>query len=249
MREHTNVLFDGTFDGFLSVVHAHYYDKLNPDYIAETASFQQTVGSAYEIVKTDNQKSEAVFEAMHKKISPDAASNIYRAFLFFEDERFMRIYRYALLGFKVGAGVDNWMKEDFVMYTIRSARRVSGEAHKLTGFIRFTETRQGVLYTKIGPVNNVLTIVADHFTDRLMNEQWIIHDEKRKIAAVYDGKDFMVTDVPDAVFFAESENEAAYRDMWHKFYDTIAIKNKINPKLQRQNLPLRYRKYMTEFNR
>jgi probable DNA metabolism protein len=38
-----------------------------------------------------------------------------------------------------------------------------------------------------------------------------------------------------------------YQDLWKIFFENIAIKERINPKLQRNNLPLRFRKDMTEF--
>jgi len=243
-----SVLFDGTFEGFLTIIHLHYYDGLNPGYIHEKNSFQQTLGDSYAEVVSDQKKSETVFEALHKKISPGAASTINHAFLFYEPERYINIYRYILLGFKAGADVDLYMKYDYVRYTQKAARYVGCEAHKLCGFCRFTETAQGVLYCKIGPNNDVLAILADHFADRLMNEQWIIHDEKRKTAAVYDGYNFILTDVPDKINVTASENEAGYRKLWHMFFTTIANETRVNYKLQRQVLPLRYRKYMNEFD-
>jgi len=243
------VLFDGTFDGFLTIIHAHYYDRLEPDYIFESGSYQQTIGSSYVNVEADAIKSEVVFRAIKEKISPDAASSVYYSFLCFEPDRFMNIYRYILLGFKTGADVDAYMKYDYVIYVRRTAKYVGGEAHLLTGFCRFTETERGVLYAKIGPNNNVLPLVANHFADRLMNEQWIIHDEKRKTAAVYDGSEFVITDVPDEINVAGNASEDGYRKLWRTFYDTIAVESRVNYKLQRNHLPLRYRKYMTEFNR
>ena len=246
--QNVSVLFDGTFDGFLTIVHAFYYDKLNPDYIFERNSFQQTLGADYVNIETETIKSEKVFSAIHDKISPAAASAVYYSFLYSELDRFINIFRYILLGFKVGEEVDRYMKYDYVWYVQRAAKYVGSEAHLLTGFCRFTETKQGVLYSKIGPNNNVLPLLANHFSDRLMNEQWIIHDEKRKTAAVYDGNDYVISDVPDEVSFTESGNEAEYKRLWHSFFNTIAVESRVNPKLQRQHLPLRYRKYMSEFH-
>ena len=250
MRDAPNVsvLFDGTFDGFLTIIHAHYYDKLDPGYISERGAFQQTLGSDYVFIERDDQKSEKVFNAINEKISPSSASDIYRSFLYFEPDRFINIYRYILLGFKTGAEVDDYMKYDYVTYVRNASKYVGGEAHLLTGFVRFTETKQGVLYSKFGPVNNVLPILANHFSDRLMNEQWIIHDEKRKIAAVYDGNEFIISEVPDEVSVADSDNEAEYKKLWHSFFNTIAVESRVNYKLQRGHLPLRYRKYMSEFH-
>jgi len=245
--DNVSVLFDGTFDGFLTIIHFHYYDKLNPAYIFEKNAHQMVLGAAIAEIETDQKKSETVFDALHEKISPDAASAVYNAFNFYEPDRFMNIYRYVLLGFKTGANVDGYMKYDYVRYVQKAARYVGCEAHKLCGFVRFTETAQGVLYSKIGPNNNVLAILANHFSDRLMNEQWIIHDEKRKTAAVYDGNEFVITDVPDEINVTASGSEAEYKRLWRMFFDTIANETRVNHKLHRQMLPLRYRKYMTEF--
>jgi len=247
-RTFVSALFDGTFDGFLTIIHGHYYGALNPDYIFEKGSFQQALGASYEDILTDPDKSEKVFAAIRDKISPDSASSVYYSFLYSEADRFMNIYRYILLGFKIGADVDRYMKYDYVFYVQRTAKYVGSEAHLLSGFVRFSETKQGVLYSRIGPNNNVLPLVANHFSDRLMNEQWIIHDEKRKLAAVYDGHEFVISDVPDEINAVDSENEAEYRGLWHSFFNTIAVESRVNPKLQRTHLPLRYRKYMSEFH-
>jgi probable DNA metabolism protein len=251
MRDDKNIhaLFDGSFDGFLSIVHARYYDGLDPSYISCAGAFQQALGAQYALIETDFKKSETVFDALHKKISNDAARTVYHAFHSSGPERFMHIFRYILLGFKTGEAVDRYMSLDYVFYTQKASRYVGGEAHLLTGFIRFAESAGGVLYARIGPVNDVLPLVANHFADRLMNEQWIIHDEKRKRVAVYDGENFVIADVPNDASFDNAEDEAKYNRLWRSFYETIAIQSRVNPKLQRTHLPLRYRKYMLEFNK
>ncbi len=46
-----------------------------------------------------------------------------------------------------------------------------------------------------------------------------------------------------------SEREEAYQELFTYFCRKIAIRERRNPELQRQMLPLRYREYMTEFQR
>lgn len=41
--------------------------------------------------------------------------------------------------------------------------------------------------------------------------------------------------------------ERAFRAMWRKYYKTIAIEGRLNPKCQSTHLPKRYRHVMTEF--
>ena len=46
-----------------------------------------------------------------------------------------------------------------------------------------------------------------------------------------------------------SEEETRFRELWRLFYDTIAVEGRINPKLRRGNMPMRYWQNMTEFQR
>lgn len=46
-----------------------------------------------------------------------------------------------------------------------------------------------------------------------------------------------------------SERERKIEELWQVFFDTIAIDTRRNDSLQKNNLPLRFRKYMTEFER
>jgi hypothetical protein len=34
--------------------------------------------------------------------------------------------------------------------------------------------------------------------------------------------------------------------LWRSYYDTIAIRERLNPKKQRQDMPVKYWKYLTE---
>ena len=46
---------------------------------------------------------------------------------------------------------------------------------------------------------------------------------------------------------AAGERERAFRAMWRKYYQTIAIEGRTNPKCQSTHMPKRYRHVMTEF--
>lgn len=45
----------------------------------------------------------------------------------------------------------------------------------------------------------------------------------------------------------EHSGEREYADLWKAFFESIAIPERENADLQRTNLPLHYRKHMTEF--
>jgi len=240
------VTFDGSYEGFLCVVYAHYYEGVEPLSIQSEENYQTTLDAVEFFVATDYQKAKRVQKAICDKISIDADKNLVYAYMA-ESNGFMDMFRYVLLGFKVGREVDSHLQKDYVLGVHKRARYVGHEAHLLSGFCRFAETKQGVFYCDISPVNNVLPILAEHFQDRLMNQAWIIHDKKRHMAAVYDGNNYVIADVPKNVSFEYADREEQIQKLWGAFFKSVTIKERINKSLQRNNLPLHFRKHMTEF--
>ncbi len=130
-------------------------------------------------------------------------------------------------------------------------RNVFGEAHSYKGFLRFRELKNGVLYAKIRPKNQILTCLAPHFASRLPVENWMIHDAPHQMFAVHEaGKKWVIVcgEKPDEEIFRDvSDKEEEYARLWTGFCQTIAIESRMNPERQRQNLSYRFRGDMVEF--
>ena len=242
-------IFDGSVDGFLSVVYSNYYDKRGYDSVFEDTVYQQQLDADYFYVPTDTAHSIKVMDAIGRQISQEAQSNMCTCCLANDENRFTALLHYIRLGFKVGASVDNHLQDQYVLKVHKLVQYVLHEAHLLTGFCRFKETKNGVYYASISPVNNALPILAEHFRDRLMNQPWIIHDMARGLAAVYDCNDYIIEPVPTSANVDCSKDEALFQELWKAFFDTIAIKERTNKKLQRNLIPLRFRKHVTEFGK
>ena len=120
----------------------------------------------------------------------------------------------------------------------------------MLGFLRFSELENGILFSRIHPKNNILSVLAEHFTDRLPTENFIIYDETRKTAALHkSGSGYILAEVPhaDEDFMNRfSQQEQAFRQLWLEFVHAIAIEARYNPKLQSQNIPKRFWKDVTE---
>ena len=241
------VVFDGTIEGFLCIVFAHFYDKLIPAFIQVEGQYQNALFAEEFYVPTDYDKAEKVRHGIRKKISPQAENYLSYAFLSENEDCYMDLFRYLLLGFKIGRSVDSYLQLDYVLAVHKMARYVGREAHLLNGFSRFAETKQGVFYCEISPVNNVLHILAEHFSDRMMNQAWISHDKKRDQAAVYNGEYYVIGKVPKAAKIEYNDKEVQIQNLWHAFFSSVSIKERENKKLQRNLLPLYFRKSMLEF--
>lgn len=207
--------------------------------------------SEYRNVDTDYELSLKVAGSIRSKISEEVYEMVYRAALSEEPEKADLIYRFLILGFAMGSAVVNHLSDEVVNSIFKINKYVNNEAHHLLGFVRFSEQENGFLTSVIHPRNNVISLVAPHFADRLPLERFVIYDGKRNTAALHmPGKPWILAEVQEFErykFENITQEEDEYKDLWKIFFKHITIKERINPKLQRSNLPLRFRGDMTEF--
>lgn len=206
----------------------------------------------YNEVETDLKKAEKVSYSIRKKVSEEAWELVYKASLSYQPSRADAIFRFLKQGFCHGARVTNMLALPEVYDIFSLCRHIDNENHLLMGFVRFSETRDGILFGKIGPKNDVTVLLAPYFADRLSCENWILYDENRHKAAVHkaDTGWIMVNDDMHALEakLGQQTDEAVYRELWAVFHKSISIRERENPVCQRNHLPLRYRPYMTEFH-
>ncbi|NLZ81829.1 MAG: DNA metabolism protein [Clostridiales bacterium] len=209
--------------------------------------------SEYIQVSEDEEKVEKVIHSIKRKLSEEVFAYVYKSAMSYELDKADAIYRFLVVAFKKGSSVIGHLGDPAVCRVFELTRNVSNETHLLLGFIRFNELESKILLGKIQPKNNVLSIIAPHFADRLSGENWIIFDENRKIAAIHKRLEgwVLVNGIADKIESLSdlSEDELGYQKLWSTFFNTIAIKERSNEKLQKQMLPLRYRKNMVEFNK
>lgn len=207
--------------------------------------------SDYIFVNTDFEQAIKVSRSIKKKISSEIYEMVCRVALSSFQGKGDLIYRFLILGFHLGKSIVDHLSNQVVNNIYRINQSVNNEVHHLLGFIRFSEQANGVLMSIINPKNNVVSLVTPHFVDRLPMEKFIIIDKNRNICSLYiPGRSWIMAELPDidsnySNMVVDEQDE--YNDLWKVFFENIAIKERINPKLQRNNLPIRFRKDMTEF--
>ena len=237
--------YDGSFDGFLCCVFESYMHKEFP-----TAFFsdeESCVLSFYSVrtVNTIPEAAQRVYRSL-VKISPAAAQLIRKAFLTCLLEKEMHIYRLIRKLYRDGTAVlRNQADESY--YPIASAvRHMNREVEKLRGFVRFSDYN-GTLGAEIEPKNRVLPLLRQHFCSRYANETLFIYDRTHKDLLLYAKGRSRIFTVDSLQLNLPGEEEVHYRTLWKCFYETIAIRERTNPRCQNNFLPKRYRGTMTEF--
>jgi probable DNA metabolism protein len=207
---------------------------------------QQDIFSGIYNIETDFSKSARVAAGIRVKISVQAFENAYLSFSCPEIS-YMDLFNYIILGFKLGYRITNYQTVAYVGKIEALASKTEREAHRYTGFARFRETKSGVLYAAIAPDNYIIPILAEHFANRLIDEKWIIHDTRRGLCAIYNGKEYAICEADNKAEVELSDTDAFYQRLWRRFYETIAVEDRINVKRLNHILPKKFRDNLTEF--
>lgn len=249
----TVFLCDRGFDGILCGVYEVYASRLGLSNcrLELKEEYEPALFCDYREVEAEPERAGKVARKIRSYMSEEAYVYLYRAALHKSPDRADWILRFIELGLANGRQVLKMLQAPAVYEIFQMNRYVGNEAHFLVEFVRFKKLSSGLYYGTIGPENDVLELVADHFADRFPDMDWALYDEKRKKAALHSQKGALIIrggiTAEEVAWFEEQSREDIYVNLWKTFFKTIAIEERKNPRCQRNMLPLRYRKYMTEF--
>lgn len=238
-------LYDGTFEGILTCIHHHYYTE-KASGIFHRDSYQSSMLGGYMEVETDEMKATVVYEAIEKKISSYDLRRIYKAYLSNDPDKETKILKYVVLGFRKGPAV-SMLHGDPVVFDMQTLeKKINNERERMLQFVRFSVMEKNILYAEIEPDHDVLELIAHHFCDRFCNDPFIIHDLRRKKALVGFQRRWYLTEFDGSDIPRISDEEKEYRKLWKNYFDNIAIRERTNPRCQRNFMPVRYWKHLTE---
>ena len=205
----------------------------------------------YITIDTDLERSIKVAKAIKNKLSEEMYQMVCKVASSNHIGKADLIYRFLILGFHVGPQIINHLSDSVVSKMIFIEKYVTREILHYYGFVRFHESEDQLLISIIQPKNNIIPLIAPHFADRFPQERFVICDDKREIAVLHvPNKPWVLVstyDFPMEQLETLSYSEDRYQKLWNIFFEHIAIEDRKNSDLQRNLLPLRFRKNMTEF--
>jgi probable DNA metabolism protein len=230
--------YDGSFDGLLTCIFNLLKSKEYPFEIKPLKDASQSL-IPYINIETDLKKS--------KQMSDFIQTNLGRELFFFIQESFLacllqkeiHILHLIRLGYKHKEKTLNMLTQTSVSALTKAVKFLREEANMFKGFVRFA-AHDGILMAFIKPKNNVLPMLASHFIDRMPQERFLIYDETNRIVCIYGDKKCDIFEADDFNKPKKEYLESAYQDLWKKFYERIAIKERVNHNLRRSLMPKRY---------
>lgn len=249
---------EDTTDGILSAVYdaglsgyGHHFIRIRPRVENQIENFE--LFTEYVQVETDTKKTASVIDAVKEKISQQAYRFMMSAVISEYSDRGDAIYQFVTYGFTMGAKVCSALQIPCVERIFAINRAVQNETHFFREFLRFQEVQRepSLLLAVIEPKNRIIPLLTEHFADRFSEEWFVIYDKTHREASFHrqDGnwEVRLLTEAEAQRLEELTEQKEEYVDLWKTFFHQIAIVERTNKKLQRNMLPLHYRKHMTEF--
>ena len=104
-----------------------------------------------------------------------------------------------------------------------------------------------IYYAKFHADANILGILTNHFSKRMPNEYFVIHDVGRNLLCFYDKKKVTFCNGEDIQLQTIKVNdEGEMEELWRVFFQTIAIKERKNLRCQQSFMPKKYWQDMLE---
>jgi probable DNA metabolism protein len=242
-----NYIFDGSFEGLLTAIYEAYYRHEDPQRILATENPQIDFFEQNYKVITNSAKAKKVYNAIKEKISPKALKDIYYIYLCdSEEDRGIIVHNYLKVGWKHGNKLDQHLCNNHVFKVQSLCKTVTFECHRLLGLIRFKKLEDDLYYAQIEPDSNIIGLLAPHFSKRLADQNWVIHDVKRNIAAMFNKSEWVLSSINTPPKRIQDDSEVIYQNLWKQYFKNIAIKSRINPKLQKRCMPVRYWGHLIE---
>ena len=241
-------IHDGSFDGLLTAIAAVLSRTELSVQIERSSTWHPSLLDIPEHINTDPQQANRLLKRIRDTAGPKTHRTVCYAYASEATDLDTDLFHYVSEGLTLGDDVNNFHSHPSIRKVLKTARKVGSELHRMKGLTRFRSLDSNTLWAPIEPDHDILTPLAFYFRKRLRNESWLLHDIRRQKGIHWNKQRLVETpmELNKPTDTTPSSEETHYRDLWKTFFKTVAIKERANPKLQRQFMPIRYWKHLTE---
>jgi len=249
------VLYDGSFEGFLTSIFEIYAKKLTPEKICSQAKYQPQMFDDTCEVQTNETQAKRVWNGICKKLSVDGQKIAFYAFLSEAENIELSLFLYIKRVLESPVSIEQDFGDKHILEVWQQGKKVAREVHRVIMFVRFQKTADNIYYSGFDPQYDVIPLAINHFKDRFADQHWVIYDTRRNYGFYYDLKQVTeVTFTESTINFKTGRlnesvmagDELAFQKLWKIYFTEMAIEQRKNLKLQRQHMPKRFWKYLVE---
>lgn len=252
----TIFIYDHTFDGLLTCLFEAYNRKVFPDLLCKEREPLPLFYDEIIFIVTDKEKYNRVWQGLQKELSATALTNLTYGWLSELPDIDHLLFRYMKKVFDSPVSIETNFADPDVLELSKIWKKVNNERHRLLQFVRFQKASDGTYFAPVEPLYNVLPLTIPHFKDRFADQPWLIYDIKRKYGFYYDrntveeitfsddSQTHLTTGILDKDL--KDKDEQLFQELWKTYFKAICIKERLNPRKHKQDMPVRYWKLLTE---
>ena len=249
--------YDKTFEGLLTAIFDAYSIKRFPDILLAAEETPPLFYDEIITVVTDEERSNRVWKGLQKKLSASALTSLTTCWLSELPEIDLVLFPYIHKAIDAPRSIELNFGDPDVLELSKVWKKVNKERLRVMQFLRFQKAADGTFFAAVEPEKNALPLAIDHFKDRFADQPWLIYDIKRAYGFYYDLKEVrqvtfeegsreghLVTGMLDESLM--DKDEKLFQQLWKTYFKAICIKERLNPRKHKQDMPVRYWKHMTE---
>ncbi|MDR1667385.1 MAG: TIGR03915 family putative DNA repair protein [Bacteroidales bacterium] len=250
----TVFFYDRTFDGLLTAIFDAYSRKSFPVSLLKMGEATPLFAEERHTVVTDADAAERVWTALKRKLSREICNMLQLVWMSETEKSDVLLFRYICKTFDNASSIALNFGDPDVLEAKNLARKVAHEALYLKQFVRFQKAADDIFFAPVRPLYNALPLTIHHFSDRFSDQQWVIYDLKRKYGYYYDlhhtqeitlnSNDLLLNGKLDESLMASDEK--LFQGLWKNYCKSLTIKERLNLRLQRQHMPVRFWQDLTE---
>ncbi len=251
-----SIHYDSTFEGFLSAVFEIYRQHLDVGEMVPSRPYETSAPQNADLfmqpfqIETNSDSARRLARAIVNRAGSDIFDLLQTAFRSEEKSIEMRILAYLRKLFATESpGYAKNPASEEMLPLLKIAQAVSREMGNMLGMVRFDKSPDGMYVSEIEPKYNIVDMLTGHFRGRFPGMRWAIIDSLRGYGVYYDGKYATMVEVPNPAEISKSAPPDEFTRMWKSYYDSMAIKERLNPGLLKRCLPVRYWKHLPERQR
>ena len=204
MENGVTLIYDGSFNGFLSAVYQAYEHKMYVTHIVKEEHYQKDIFSKVFKIETDLNRAKRVWFKLRDK-HYEALKNIYFAFLSENPGIEIRLYREIVrkMGkLPISDEVDSQREISFLEDLVN---KVSREKRKWESSIDLNFGQDKPSIVRIRPSFNILPLISRFFRETYHENPWIIFDQERNYGIYFDGiRTQLITEIPQQFNWADA---------------------------------------------
>jgi probable DNA metabolism protein len=268
--------YDRSFEGLLTTVFDGYARRTFPDALIAEGEPEPMFATEVHAVVTDADKAARVWASLRRRLSGDVCNMLTMGWLSEEPGVDMMLARYMRRVFDApkkgrdgsSGGVETDLGDPDILRVKQLAQKVSREREHIVQFTRFQKGRAerpategdptgAEWFAPVSPRYNVLPLAVGYFADRFRDQRWLLYDIRRHYGYYYDLKEVTEVVMEDDTHLTGgaldgdmlADDERMFQDMWRDYIDSMAIRERINPRLRRQHMPKRFWPLLTEMQK